>query len=381
MLKKVFPGAWYIEALPNGDYAALYPNSHIETSRGIVSLPRTDAEQPTENVLYLRCSNMLGNLQLTGQGHGSGWAWLHNQVSWIIGKPASHGVSPCIFDNTGALFVATIEQGSQGYRYCNEQNQLITGDATYANPALQLGEYTTLGGINIGQHAYSVEAVTHERRVIDTGDVQFIRFNKIGSACAVAYHKPAERVSVAWWFLVEELSQFPLETPVVDPPKPEPPIIIPPLVPPVHPPEVGMKLPDHVYSTLVSVRAKYPTPLGNQGAAVVNEVAWIHRAEGYGLESKPGGNSCPQPKTGEMCGCDILRTANLGWDVLGDSEGAGVPNQSESGPADPNRFVQPVDPGTVVIPPIEPPVEPPSSDLAARVAALEAWRAQIRAVS
>jgi hypothetical protein len=127
-------------------------------------------------------------------------------------------------------------------------------------------------------------------------------------------------------------------------------------------PETPVKLPDHVFNTLKAVRAKYPTPLGNQGAAVLNEVAWIHRSEGYGLESKDGGFACPQPKTGEMCGCDILRTLTKGWDVLGDAEGAGTPTQSESGTADPSRFVDPVTPGGVTpIPPTPTPGPTPPS--------------------
>jgi len=132
-------------------------------------------------------------------------------------------------------------------------------------------------------------------------------------------------------------------------------------------PETPMLLPDDVFATLQAIRPKYPTPLGQHGAALLNEVAWIHRAQGWGLESKQGGNVCSQPTTGTTCGCDILRTIDKGWDVLVDTEGAGEPKQAESGPADPARFVAPVPPSGVPDP--EPKPEP--SDLAARVKVLE----------
>lgn len=152
----------------------------------------------------------------------------------------------------------------------------------------------------------------------------------------------------------------------------QPPIIVPPvIVPPTEP--VSMRLPDRVFATLVRLRPQFPTPLGDQGAALLNAVAYEHREEGFGLEAKPGGTTCAQPTTGSRCGCDILRTTTLGWDVLGDAEGAGSPVQADSGPADPGRFVSPVKPVGQPQPPD--PGVPPSSGLDARVATLEAAQA------
>ena len=110
------------------------------------------------------------------------------------------------------------------------------------------------------------------------------------------------------------------------------------------------QLPENVFNTLVSIRPNYPTPLLDGGARLLNEVAWIHRNEGWGLERKDGGNNCPQPQTGIPCGCDILRTEFWGYDVLGDAEGAAIPLRANRGPADPNRFISPtpVEPETPV---------------------------------
>jgi hypothetical protein len=174
---------------------------------------------------------------------------------------------------------------------------------------------------------------------------------------------------------------------LADLPKPPSSPTVPPIeppIPPVIPPQPGvpMKLPAHVFATLQQVRAKYPTPLGNQGAAVLNETAWVHRVEGYALHSKPGGNNCPQPRTGASCSCDFLRLGDLGFDVLSDSEGAGTPVQADSQPAS-GPIVPPVDPGVVTVPPIEPPTQPPtqppSSDHEARIAALEQRMAALEA--
>ncbi len=150
------------------------------------------------------------------------------------------------------------------------------------------------------------------------------------------------------------------------------------------PPNPGgpVQLPDHVFATLQTVRPKYPTPLGDRGAELLNEVAWTHRAEGYGLESKGGGTVCPQPTTGKTCGCDILRTQTLGWDVLIDAEGAGTPVQADSGPADPARFVSPVQPAgqPVPVPPNPTPV-PPTGSIEERVTKLEEDMALLKATN
>lgn len=104
-------------------------------------------------------------------------------------------------------------------------------------------------------------------------------------------------------------------------------------------------LPENVFNTLEAVRPKYPTPLVDGGARLLNEVAWIHRNEGWGLERKDSGNNCPQTDTGVRCGCDILRLQNSGYDCLLNSENEAVPTRGARGDADPSRFVPPVDPG------------------------------------
>lgn len=109
--------------------------------------------------------------------------------------------------------------------------------------------------------------------------------------------------------------------------------------------------------TLVELRKKYPTPMsGDQLGELLNDVAWAHRAEGYGLLSKPAGANCRQPQTGTLISRDILILQGSGriFDVLIDSEGKGTPTWGEKNALSPSRFVPPVD-STVQLPDIPTP--------------------------
>jgi hypothetical protein len=99
------------------------------------------------------------------------------------------------------------------------------------------------------------------------------------------------------------------------------------------------------YQTLQCARAGYPHPMSaGQRGALLNLVAWHHRAAGWGLHLKPGGNNCPQPRTGTLVSCDILVHGPSGgvYDVLLDEE---VPTWGYKGPINTSlNFVAPVQP-------------------------------------
>jgi hypothetical protein len=122
-------------------------------------------------------------------------------------------------------------------------------------------------------------------------------------------------------------------------------------------------------------RAKYPTPMSAaQQAAVVNEVAWLHRAEGWAVLGKPGGNNCPQPRTGTPLSCDFLvyKPSLSGFDVLSDAEGAGRVQWDGPKPGvQASQVVEAVEPEGTVEPP---PPPPPTGDLEARLQARGACR-------
>jgi hypothetical protein len=136
---------------------------------------------------------------------------------------------------------------------------------------------------------------------------------------------------------------------------------------------------------VAAARAKYGTPMSSaQQAAVVNEVAWKHRAEGWAVLGKPGGNNCPQPRTGTPLSCDFLvyKPSLSGFDVLSDAEGAGRVQWDGPKPGvASSQVVEAVEPEGAV----EPPPPPAPTDfvthdemraafdaLSARIAKLEA---------
>jgi FG-GAP-like repeat len=105
--------------------------------------------------------------------------------------------------------------------------------------------------------------------------------------------------------------------------------------------------------TLQQIRPEYPTPMSPaQLAEYLNRVAWIHRAEGWGLLKKTAGNRCPAPQ-GVDVACDILVYAPTSWhfDVIIDAGGASTPAWTDKGPCNPAvsgcdmaRFLAPVAP-------------------------------------
>jgi hypothetical protein len=339
----------------------------METGGGNVPLPNG------QDVIFPRLAP--DGVRFAGIGNADDLCWLWDGVAW-----SSHGLAfgprAVIFDQAGNLQVIRPPGPAVGYRYVEEGGRLVTANETLFDLRRYVWEFTTLGGITIGQGGEGPDGEDPcialfpdgRRKLIQAGRCRFINVTWYGNLYAIGLVREDVRAAQFYWLTRTQIEALPTQTAVQppDPPQPEP-----------HP-EPSMKLPDNVYATLVSLRPKYPTPLGDQGAALLNEVAWAHRAEGYGLESKDGGNTCPQPQTGKRCGCDILRTQTLGWDVLADAEGEGRPVQADSGVADPARFVAPVNPGTAPEPEPKPqpqpeePGAPGPTELGKRVTALEA---------
>ena len=101
------------------------------------------------------------------------------------------------------------------------------------------------------------------------------------------------------------------------------------------------------------IRALYPTPMSPaQHGEFLNRIAWEHRAEGWGLLIKTGGNRCPAPQGVEVA-CDILVYAPNPWhfDVLSDVGVTDGPSWFDDGPCtippsgcEMSRFLPPVRP-------------------------------------
>lgn len=153
-----------------------------------------------------------------------------------------------------------------------------------------------------------------------------------------------------------------------------------------------MRLPETVFATLQAVCAAYPYAVVQTAAdlgAILNRVAWTHRADGWGLSRKDFGTCVPSPVG--LIAEDVLhhQPSNFHWDVLA---GAGVgqplkPIQTDAiGPmTDPRRpWVAPVDPGGDITKPT-PPVDVhacrfAATDLTAVLAGQAALAAQLEGV-
>lgn len=114
--------------------------------------------------------------------------------------------------------------------------------------------------------------------------------------------------------------------------------------------------------TLQTIRPLYPTPMSNaQLGEMLNQVAWLHRAEGYGLLYKPAGANCPQPQTGIKVSRDILMLPDGRiYDCLIDAEGDATPTWQRKQPVNNDLWRQPVD-ATVTTEPEPPDVPPPAT--------------------
>ena len=131
-----------------------------------------------------------------------------------------------------------------------------------------------------------------------------------------------------------------------------------------------------IQDTVVELRKDYgATMSNNQCADLLNEVAFIHAAEGWGLLADRGGNFATR-FDGTKVEVDILfnRTTAHHYDALGDGGGASTPAWQDDGLMDLSRWVAPIPPLQAhPVPPDPPPTPPPppATDLAARVVALE----------
>jgi len=209
-----FPGGWYNWALPSGEYVVLITNIHFQTHQGVVPLD-------IENALFTTCTNKLG-FRFAGQAHHSLRGTLEWNGSWRVAGP-SFSVNPQIYDNNGALRIAT---GShQGYRFVRPDNSLATGDETIYDPVKQLHEWTQHGDLTIGFHDETLSIWADDegrRRIITRGWIgsNTAHLNRDGDKCVVSWQNQTENKVYIVWFDRNEIDQFELEEPLPQPEAP-----------------------------------------------------------------------------------------------------------------------------------------------------------------
>jgi hypothetical protein len=361
-MRRDIPGAWYCDATPAGAFVALIPNLRLQTAHGPVALPNG------QNLLYVRIAP--DGVRFAGQGHADDHVWEWTGSQWQDHGPVL-SVSPCIYDHTGRLLLND-GWGSQGARYVDDFNRVVTGDATYFSPQMELSEFSRLSPvIYVGQShpdgtndaAWVWDAGT--LRLLEPGPCRFIRATFDGHRAAIAIWKPAEGAVIHWLTLAELRA-----LPVVNLPKPGTPAPNP-GTPPAPTPEPKMEgITDAQFETLKRVRAKFPTDrklTPHEIGAVLNEFAWRHRDE-IGLQRKDGGTRAYQPRTdiGIWNGVWIKRHGDWGQDVLrAAAEGIAEPARGQIYVGQPDKFefvppVQPLD----AEPEPEPPPPPPTGPVA-----------------
>lgn len=330
----------YSEALPSGEWAVYIPaRNEIATHLGFIPAPG-------ENLLFLRIT-ATPTFKMAGQGNATGAAWEWTNGVWS-NRGTTFGVSPLIYDNDGTLRLATVANGSQGFRYVTPDNRLVTGDETYKWPGGGLWEYTELPVGLVGQGEDGCRfLVNGQLRSLTTGDARFIRAHQVGADVAITVVNLAGGFTTIHRLTESEVRNLPPAP--VSPPPPQPPL--PPPPPPVPP---VMPIPNQL-PTVQRIRAKYPTPLAAQHANFLIEVGV---ATGAKLLRKEAGTNVLLPN-GMRCSQDILMFDGEGVDILSDGEGAAIASWQEKGPIageyiDPKQFV-------VTPPPVEPPppVNPP----------------------
>jgi hypothetical protein len=219
------PGGWYGEGRLDRQYAVLVTNQFIATSAGRVELPRyvVDGREVADNVLFLRVPPT-GAFAISGQSHAGLGNWEWKDGLWRISSP-SFGVNPIIYDWLDRFYYAVPGggTGSQGYRYATHTNDLVTGDATYADPARAIWEYTTYGDVTIGQGANGCIAIHGVLRyTLEPGDCRFVRYTRSADMLAVTMVKQVQGKTVLLWMNVQDLASFPPEGTIIPDPEPEP---------------------------------------------------------------------------------------------------------------------------------------------------------------
>lgn len=318
-MKELNEAGSYCDANPDGGLVRLIWNSHLETHRG-----RLDFPAGVTNLLYPRLSP---NGQLVAGQSLQDRAWLWNGTQWT-----EHGLAvgpdAVIFDRNNRLVVQSNPNlGPIGFRYVDEQNNIVTGEVTYVDIGRQICEWTALGGVTVGQSvrdgngAINTIALIGQHRLLvyRGGFVQRVRFKKDGDQLAIAWIDQDRNTSHIRWMTVQELAAFPAyvhvpRKPVEKEPEEKEPV------------EVAE--PASLLSALKREREKLPATHipGDQIVAMLNRVA-KEAADEWGLHKDSGETSGRQPRTGIRCSTDILvhKATKMVYDVLGDAEGIAEP--------------------------------------------------------
>lgn len=404
-------GAGTPDALPSGEYVVPIIGSHIATDKRRIERPLgRDIAYPRlhPNGEYFACQIHDG----PQKDHVFEYVGIdaEGKDRWI-----DHGywpsVSPCIYKHDGTLIIngRDGQWGSQGLRYVNADNVVISADDTYGSAVYGLSEFTPLssGLIALGQthdnnrddaaayvgritvkDAQGRETTVPDLRLIESGPCRYLRVRE-AALVSIAIWKPqadpTKNEAVFYWLTRAEMRSLPVVSPSPSTPHPAP-------TPEPKPEPIPM--PDSQIDLVKRIRAKYPR--SNPGGHPLDRDsdAWrciveIAQATGTLVYRKDWGENCripagllPQYPGGVSINRTIIGRGRFGnqWvKVLGDGEGTAFPiwNVGDT-PADGEYVdVSSINLGGAPQPKPEPEPEPEPQpvpgDLEARVARIEAW--------
>lgn len=401
MTRLHIPGAWYVDARPSGAFVALIKDSHLVTDAGRVELPHG------QNLLYVRIAP--DGIRFAGAGHQDDLVWEWDGTAWVS-HGSAFGVSPVIYDRSGQLLINDSSWGSQGARYIGPRGDVITGDATYYSSSLDLSEFSYIApDLYIGQShpdGSNDAAWVRDRgtpRLLEPGPCRFIREAHDGERVSIAMWKPHEG-AVIYWLSLDEIRALPvvpiMSTPVPNPGTPP----APPQPQPEPSPMEAKRLPNDVHAIVVALHAAN-LRLANSSndddrralQRKICETVRARKGPRWGWKSNHGiGQSNAKDAIAQIPDGDTFtpnqRQPLYIWDLFngGNRQPNAQPVMSETEHVE--QFFVPVEPvdhlGTPVpqpepepeplpVPePVPVPVPmpvPPSSNLEARVAAIERW--------
>jgi hypothetical protein len=217
--------------LPNGLYCVNQPGNSLMTSSGLIPFPTG------ETALRYPAMATDGRVACQPQASVRG-AWVLDPVTkqWSTDPRIPASPNSQIFDQAGVLFINQLGPGyvgSNGYRYVNPSNVVITGDATYA-ARNGVAEWIDLsvnqdGSLLVGYAAWALACIVWDgvhHRLIEAGDAKRLRAHRSGDVVSIAITK------VDGCALLATTAQELLTLPIFEPTAPPEPIVIGPTTPP-----------------------------------------------------------------------------------------------------------------------------------------------------
>jgi len=222
MKREVLRGYWYADSTPQGaSVASAKDGSHV-----LLNGERIDVPAEYGGVLQVRISP--DGSKCGGQAqHGNHAIEYRPGRGWRSLGPHI-GPNSFIYRADGSPLVARnhAETGSQGYWYIDDAGRPVPSFTVYGSTvnAPRLYLHTTRGDITIGQgeHGHLLAWWKNQYRLIDEGDIEFIRFNRSGDQLSLAYAWQKQPAVGFLWLTVDELAQFTIYTFPVSVPVPTP---------------------------------------------------------------------------------------------------------------------------------------------------------------